>query len=96
MVDMGVKTVRVQILGRVQGVWYRAWTTEQATRRKLDGWVRNLKDGSVEALFSGEEKDVDAMIDTCWQGPTHARVEDVLVSEENTIVETGFKQRPTS
>jgi acylphosphatase len=61
----------------VQGVWYRGWTEEEATRRGLRGWVRNRRDGSVEALFSGPAAIVQDMIEACWKGPPAARVEAV-------------------
>ena len=70
-------TVSVRIRGRVQGVWYRGWTEDQATRRGLRGWVRNRRDGSVEALFCGPAAVVDDMIDACRKGPPAARVEAV-------------------
>ena len=65
----------VTIRGRVQGVGYRAWTEVTAVERGLEGWVRNRRDGSVEAMFSGEEDDVTAMIAQCRRGPPGARVE---------------------
>jgi acylphosphatase len=65
----------VIIRGRVQGVGYRAWTEVTALERGIEGWVRNRRDGSVEALFSGEEHDVAAMIAQCRRGPLGARVE---------------------
>jgi len=71
---MAVKTVQAHITGRVQGVWFRAWTREQAVAKGLKGWVRNCADGSVKALFSGPEKDVDAMLALCRVGPPNARV----------------------
>ena len=55
-----MKSVHVSIEGRVQGVWFRAWTTEQAKKRWLDGWVRNCTDGTLKAVFSGEDTEVDA------------------------------------
>ena len=72
------KAVVVRIEGRVQGVWYRGWTVEQASRRGLDGWVRNRADGSVEALFAGEAAAVAAMLEACRQGPAAAQVTAVL------------------
>lgn len=69
-----MKTVRVRIEGRVQGVWYRGWTVSEAASRALGGWVRNRRDGSVEALFSGPKATVNQMLDACWQGPPAARV----------------------
>jgi acylphosphatase len=65
----------VSIRGRVQGVGYRAWVGEEAERRNLDGWVRNRRDGSVEAVFSGSEDVVAAMIGACRRGPALARVD---------------------
>ena len=54
-----MKIVRVVVFGKVQGVWYRAWTAEQARNRGLSGWVRNRCDGSVEAVFSGLDHQID-------------------------------------
>jgi acylphosphatase len=71
--------VRVTIEGKVQGVWFRAWTQEQAERRGLLGWVRNCRDGTVEAVFDGPPPDVEAMIRACWDGPPAARVQAVRV-----------------
>lgn len=68
------KTVRALIEARVQGVAYRAWTKKNATARGLSGWVRNLPDGRVEAVFSGASEAVDAMLRDCADGPTFARV----------------------
>ena len=87
--------VKARILGRVQGVWYRAWTEKQATARHLRGWVRNRSDGSVEAVFAGERAQVEAMIDACRQGPAEARVLDI----EFRVIEyshSGFKVLPTN
>jgi len=67
----------VVIRGRVQGVGYRAWTEMRALERGLQGWVRNRRDGSVEALFDGLEQVVDAMIDDCRRGPPGARVDGI-------------------
>ena len=63
------------IRGRVQGVGYRAWTEVTALERGIAGWVRNRRDGSVEAMFSGEEGDVAAMIAQCRRGPPGAWIE---------------------
>lgn len=85
-------TVRVVISGKVQGVWFRAWTTEQATKRGLAGWVRNRRDGSVEALFSGKAEAVDAMIEACRQGPPAARVDHIARHPAEPPAEPGFRQ----
>ena len=83
-------TVSVRIRGRVQGVWYRGWTEEQAELRGLRGWVRNRRDGSVEALFCGRAALVRDMIDACWKGPPAARVETVEQSPAAEFAGSGF------
>jgi len=65
---------QVIIRGRVQGVGYRAWTEYTALERGLQGWVRNRRDGSVEAVFSGSEEAVLTIIELCRDGPPGARV----------------------
>lgn len=67
----------VRITGRVQGVYYRAWTREQASLRGLRGWVENRADGSVAALFIGPRTVVEEMLAACAEGPLDARVERV-------------------
>ena len=88
--------VRVTISGTVQGVWFRAWTTEEAVKLGLTGWVRNRRDGVVEAVFAGEAEAVRRMVAACHRGPPAARV--VLVREEPAVDEgfAGFEQRPTA
>jgi acylphosphatase len=65
----------VTISGRVQGVGYRAWVEHRAVAHDLEGWVRNRRDGSVEALFAGPGAVVTTMIAACRRGPSSARVE---------------------
>ena len=89
------KTVTVRIEGRVQGVYYRAWTEQTARRLGLDGWVRNRRDGSVEAVFSGPEMQVDEMVRRCAEGPADARVTDVIITSEGGAPPSGFKVLPT-
>ncbi len=86
-------TLRVRIEGKVQGVWYRGWTVEQARARSLSGWVRNLFDGSVEALFSGPRPAVEDMVEACRQGPPAARVDRIEASPDDAPEHTGFFQR---
>jgi acylphosphatase len=69
---------QVTIRGRVQGVGYRYWVEHRARAHGLEGWVRNLRDGSVEALFAGPEDVVSDMIAVCRRGPSSARVDAVL------------------
>jgi acylphosphatase len=68
---------QVMIRGRVQGVGYRAWVEHRASAHDLEGWVRNRRDGSVEALFAGPEDVVAGLIERCRRGPSSARVDDV-------------------
>ncbi|MBV8938431.1 MAG: acylphosphatase [Alphaproteobacteria bacterium] len=70
-------TIRILISGHVQGVSFRAWTEKEARRRRLSGWVRNRREGQVEAVFSGPPEAVEAMIEACRTGPMLARVEAV-------------------
>lgn len=70
------------ISGRVQGVFYRAYTRDKARQLGLRGWVKNLGDGRVEAVFEGDEDKVKEMIEWCWEGPPYAKVEDVEVHWE--------------
>lgn len=86
---------RVLVTGRVQGVWYRGWTVEKATRLGLDGWVRNRSDGSVEAVFAGPKETVDAMVAACHRGPPSARVERVTAEPSTEAPSSGFTQQPT-
>lgn len=77
----------VIVLGRVQGVGYRAWTEREAQARALHGWVRNCQDGSVEAVFAGPADTVEAMIAACRRGPGLARVErlDVFDADDRDL-----------
>jgi len=86
-----VKTVTVKIEGRVQGVYYRAWTEQTASRLGLDGWVRNRRDGSVEAVFSGAASQVDEMLRRCADGPPDAKVSKVTITDEGGAPPSGFK-----
>ncbi len=74
--------MRVSITGRVQGVGFRAWMRDQANSRNLSGWVRNRQDGAVEAVFCGSPEGVEAMIESCNEGPNWANVAAVEVSDE--------------
>ena len=92
---METVTIRVVIEGRVQGVWYRGWTVEQARARGLVGWVRNRHDGSVEALFSGSGDVVREMVEACRRGPPAAVVTAMHAASDNPPGEPGFHQKPT-
>ena len=81
-----MKTVHVYIKGKVQGVWFRAHTKQQAEMFGIRGWVRNTNDGRVEALFEGKDDDVNKMIEWCYQGSPLSTVNEVKVEEMNTPV----------
>jgi acylphosphatase len=92
---------RIVVRGRVQGVGYRAWTEDTAILNGLDGWVRNRRDGSVEAVIAGPKQAVDAMIEACWRGPDSARIDAVDVHDAGPPElamrrgEDGFSVLPT-
>jgi acylphosphatase len=79
--------VHVFVSGRVQGVFFRQSTQRKAQSLSIKGWVRNLHDGRVEAVFEGEEPAVKTLIDYCRHGPSVARVDDIEVTNENYIGE---------
>jgi acylphosphatase len=90
---MDRKAVDVVITGRVQGVFFRARTQEQAARLGVAGWVSNEPDGSVAGHFEGYPGDVDTLIDWCRSGPEYARVDNVRVTETEPADVPGFDVR---
>ena len=90
------KTVRVRLEGRVQGVGFRYWTERAATNLGLDGWVRNRRDGGVEAVFAGPANKVAEMLERCKAGPRSAHVDFVKVLDEPTPPPPGFEVRATA
>lgn len=88
-----MKTVRILVSGRVQGVGFRAFAVREATRLGLDGWVRNLPDGRVEAIAQGGEDAVAQFVGALRRGPVAARVDEVVVEETEATVPPGFVQR---
>ena len=82
MDDQGLVRARVFISGRVQGVSFRWYTQRKAIELGLAGWVRNLWDGRVEAVFEGEEASVCRMLSWCRGGPPAAQVDDVQLERE--------------
>lgn len=81
----------VHVTGRVQGVWFRAWTREQALAKGVRGWVRNLPEGSVEGVLAGTEEAVEALIAVLHDGPPAAEVAEVRVTETTVPDEPGFR-----
>ena len=90
-----VKTIHVIIYGRVQGVAYRNWVQNEAAKKSLLGWVRNRRDGAVEAVFSGTEEDVADMLQACWSGPILARVKDIKTENFKGHLPELFELLPT-
>jgi acylphosphatase len=88
-----VTRVHVLVRGRVQGVFFRAEARDRAESLGVSGWVRNLPDGSVEAVFEGEDDRVESMVDWCRRGPAGAEVEVVDVEREEPSGERGFRVR---
>jgi len=76
-----IVTRHLIIRGRVQGVWYRESMRLEANRLGITGWVRNRRDGSVEAMLQGETARVDALIAWAWQGPPAAKVTHIDIAE---------------
>lgn len=78
------ETARAHVIisGRVQGVFFRMETQRAADARGVDGWVKNRPEGTVEAVFEGEKPRVETMIDWCWKGSPHSKVDNVKVTWE--------------
>ena len=90
------RTVHVRIEGRVQGVGYRAFVEMRAVELELSGWVRNRRDGSVEAVLQGSPEAVDAVLEACRAGPPAARVTRVDIIGEGVGAFDGFEVWPTA
>ena len=86
---------RLTIRGRVQGVGFRYALADEARERRLSGWVRNRRDGSVEALVAGPESEVEAMIEWARRGPPSARVTEVSVEPASEVTD-GFEIATTA
>jgi len=87
---------RVCVEGRVQGVWFRGWVVEQARENGLVGWVRNRRDGTVEAHFEGPAGAVEHLVSACGDGPPAARVNRVDVVAAAPEGLANFRQHPTA
>lgn len=83
-----MKTLHCIISGKVQGVWFRAWTQDQANNLNIKGWVRNLADGKVEVLAQGEEKDLEELKKRLLSGSPLSRVEKVEAKYLDDFTET--------
>jgi acylphosphatase len=76
------KSVRLYIIGSVQGVFFRAFVKENAERHNVKGFVRNLEDGRVETFLEGDTNDVDKMIELCKKGPKHSQIRKIEIKPE--------------
>jgi acylphosphatase len=88
--------LRLLVSGRVQGVGYRDWARQQALALALDGWVRNLGDGRVEAMACGVEDALACFVEALGRGPSLARVDRIEQLPGETVSTSGFEVRPTS
>jgi acylphosphatase len=88
-----VTRVRVRVLGRVQGVFFRAEARARAEALGVAGWIRNADDGSVEAVFEGDDEQVSSLVEWCRRGPGGARVDEVEAVPEEPAGEVGFRVR---
>ena len=86
-----MKTIRLTIKGKVQGVFYRATAKDIADELGIKGWVRNLPDRNVEITATATEEILQKFIDWCKQGPPKARVDDVIIEELSTAEFNGFR-----
>lgn len=89
------RSVHIRVEGRVQGVSYRAFVELHASELGLEGWVRNRRDGSVEAVLQGPPEAIETMLELCRGGPPAARVDRVELIGEGVGAFTGFEVRPT-
>ena len=86
---------RLRIKGRVQGVGFREWAKDEAAARRLDGWIRNRSDGSVELLVAGDDGQVQDMLRAVTQGPPLAQVHNIDIHNETEPPPAGFALKPT-
>lgn len=93
--DQDLTSLRVRVEGFVQAVGFRNFMIEQANRLKLDGWVRNRSDGTVEALISGDTKLVESFVASCMKGPEGSLVKHVDLFNSEPPEEKGFHRRPS-
>jgi acylphosphatase len=87
---------RLVIKGRVQGIGYRDWLVAEAEALGVSGWVRNRRDGSVEAVLYGDMAAVQELLRACRRGPRLAEVEEIVEEFLDVVVEPGFRRLPTA
>lgn len=89
-----MRSVHVVVTGLVQGVGFREWVRRQAQTGDLSGWVRNRRDGTVEAVLCGDQA-LEEVLRSLWDGPPTAAVSNVVVRDHREPVTPGFAVRPT-
>ena len=89
-------TYKVRVTGRVQGVCFRDWAKIQACRLQISGWVRNRRDGTVEALISGSPENIQEMLNVFEVGPSAAHVTSIRLKSCDPPLDRGFKQLVTA
>jgi len=77
------KQLHIIVQGRVQGVYFRVYTRQEAQKYGLTGWVRNLPNGDVEMKVQGDEKALDKMKQWCWHGSPHSKVNNVIIRDDS-------------
>ena len=85
--EIDIKTVKIVVRGRVQGVWYRVSAHQFASTLDVTGFVRNLEDHSVEIIATGESYEIEKLINWCHKGSPLSRVDDIVVTKQKAIVE---------
>lgn len=88
-------TKHLRIHGKVQGVGYRAWIIQTATKLNVNGWVRNRNDGTVEAVTSGSPENIERLIEYCYEGPMTARVSHIDIRDAQPEHFQGFVHKET-
>lgn len=85
-----MKTIHLLIKGKVQGVFYRATAKDIAKKTGITGWIRNTENGDVEATITGSEHQLEAFANWCRQGPSGAKVSEVIITEQEEKAFDGF------
>jgi len=93
--ESDITSLRVRVEGFVQAVGYRNFAIAEATRLGLNGWIRNRSDGTVEALISGPQKDVELFVQAAMRGPAGSTVKNIDLHKAEPPQEKGFKRRPS-
>ncbi|MGM0482619.1 MAG: acylphosphatase [Patescibacteria group bacterium] len=91
--ETDIKRINALVSGKVQGVFFRAYTKKRAQEKGISGWVRNLEDGRVEVIAEGSEKAIGSLVDFLWEGSPSSQVDNVKVEWQEPEGESGFRVR---